>query len=225
MHLTQLQLNLRNRQARYDAGNAYEMHRTLTQAFERDSMGENPHPFLWRMDINDGYSAPSIIVVSESEGNFSALDQLHGDYLIAAPRTIAVSPIHEAGKVLRFRLTANPTRCITDKNDRIDPNTGKRKRGVRTAIHGEENQLQWLDQKAQDNGFEIQVAMVINSSQMRDIKRSDDPQNKDGRMLIQLGRVTFEGRLIVKDPVSFEQALRKGIGRGKAFGCGLLSVC
>ncbi|NUQ01432.1 MAG: type I-E CRISPR-associated protein Cas6/Cse3/CasE, partial [Armatimonadetes bacterium] len=36
--------------------------------------------------------------------------------------------------------------------------------------------------------------------------------------------VDFEGLLIVTDPPRFCEALRRGIGPAKAFGCGLLSV-
>jgi CRISPR system Cascade subunit CasE len=39
-----------------------------------------------------------------------------------------------------------------------------------------------------------------------------------------LRTVSFEGILEVRDPAKLEEALRSGIGRGKAFGCGLLSL-
>ena len=36
--------------------------------------------------------------------------------------------------------------------------------------------------------------------------------------------VTFDGLMVVDDPIACEAGLRGGIGREKAFGCGLLSV-
>ena len=36
--------------------------------------------------------------------------------------------------------------------------------------------------------------------------------------------VRFEGTLIVNDPTVLVSAVRSGIGPGKAFGCGLLSL-
>nr|WP_246421854.1 type I-E CRISPR-associated protein Cas6/Cse3/CasE [Nocardiopsis mwathae] len=36
--------------------------------------------------------------------------------------------------------------------------------------------------------------------------------------------VSYDGRLIVTDPAAFTAALKEGIGRAKAYGCGLLSL-
>lgn len=36
--------------------------------------------------------------------------------------------------------------------------------------------------------------------------------------------VRFDGHLVVTDPVAFAEAVTAGIGRAKAYGCGLLSL-
>ena len=48
-------------------------------------------------------------------------------------------------------------------------------------------------------------------------------RNKD-RMTLSHAGVRFDGVLEVTDPVSFAATLDSGIGSGKAFGFGLLSV-
>ena len=59
----------------------------------------------------------------------------------------------------------------------------------------------------------MRVAMRSDSSGVRPMT---------GRMTF--GDVVFEGRLVVTDVERFRQALADGIGSGKAFGFGLLSV-
>ena len=211
MNLTQLQLNLRNPQARKDAGNAYEMHRTLTKAFQQDDKNMDPHPFLWRVELGDNSAPPVVLVSSCHQGDFDALTRTNGEYLVRPSQSIAVDlSKYTAGTNLRFRLVANPTKCTSTA-------LGDGKRGKRYAIVGEKAQLEWLNKRAQQNGFEVQMAMVINIAQMHDIKEKSSS-------IIQLTRITFEGYLVVKDPELFGKALKKGIGRGKAFGCGMLTV-
>ncbi|MCY1372989.1 hypothetical protein D9M69_602340 [compost metagenome] len=49
-------------------------------------------------------------------------------------------------------------------------------------------------------------------------------RSRKGATRISLLKACFEGRLQVRDPVAMAQALRVGIGPGKAFGCGMLSL-
>ena len=61
----------------------------------------------------------------------------------------------------------------------------------------------------------VEAALVTASGQLRSRKQ-------DGR--ISVLQACFEGRLRVRDRTVLAAALRAGIGPGKAFGCGLLSL-
>ena len=47
---------------------------------------------------------------------------------------------------------------------------------------------------------------------------------KRGHAEVVLGTCTFDGLLKVKDDQAFKTALKQGLGRGKAFGLGPLTV-
>ncbi|HEY3365982.1 MAG TPA: type I-E CRISPR-associated protein Cas6/Cse3/CasE [Symbiobacteriaceae bacterium] len=130
----------------------------------------------------------------------------------------SVKPVGEiyaglkAGRVLRFRLRANPTRKIDTKSD----SDGTKRNGRRVPVGGVDDQISWLARKAEENGFGLLQATVAASGSAELVKSHGTGRTFQG--------VVFEGRLSVRDPERFQAALAKGIGPGKAFGFGLLSV-
>ena len=55
--LSQLTLNLSQRDVRRDLGNAYDMHRTLAKAFA-DGPTSKVRPFLWRLEPSRSAESP-----------------------------------------------------------------------------------------------------------------------------------------------------------------------
>ena len=80
-------------------------------------------------------------------------------------------------------------------------------------------QENWLFERAKKHGFSLEpdVFSVV-SSQWLSFRKGADRQH------VSLLAVTYEGTLCVTDPPLFRQALTNGIGRGKAYGLGLLTV-
>lgn len=201
MHLTRLTLDPRNAQARRDLASAYEMHRTLTRAFATAEQAD-PARFLWRLETgNNAWATPVVLIQSAHMGNWSAL-QLPPNYL---HREIESKPVDlqtlvEEGRCYRFRLLANPTVA---------------RHGKRYGLASEQEQRSWLCRQGERHGFEIDAALVTASDVM--VSRKGDDR-------INLQRASFEGRLYVREQKAFNVALVQGIGPGKAFGCGLLSV-
>jgi CRISPR system Cascade subunit CasE len=56
------------------------------------------------------------------------------------------------------------------------------------------------------------------------VSASDQVRSRRGAEQVSLSRVCFEGVLEVRDAGLLAGALAAGIGPGKAFGCGLLSL-
>jgi CRISPR system Cascade subunit CasE len=54
--------------------------------------------------------------------------------------------------------------------------------------------------------------------------KSDAENAVGNKNALRLRIVTYEGVLEISDPIQFVDMLKSGIGRGKAFGCGLLSL-
>ncbi|GAA2774561.1 type I-E CRISPR-associated protein Cas6/Cse3/CasE [Streptomyces lavendulae] len=56
-------------------------------------------------------------------------------------------------------------------------------------------------------------------------KATGDPSgNSGGRTTVTLDIVDYEGTLTVTDPALLAQTLLAGIGSGKAYGCGMLTL-
>ncbi|MBB4842873.1 CRISPR system Cascade subunit CasE [Paucibacter oligotrophus] len=202
MFLTQLRLDPRSAQARRDLADPYDMHRTLVRAFVQDERAAPPR-FLWRLEPGRAWDQPVLLLQSAAAGDWAYLDALPG-YLLngEAPSTKTFEPdaLLQAGARYRFRLAANPT--VT-------------RLGKRHGLVGEEDQLAWLQRQAQRLGFAVDAALVSGSDTLRG--------HKAGQR-VSLLRVLYEGVLTVNDAPVLAQAMAAGIGPGKAFGCGLLSL-
>lgn len=203
MQLTQLRLDPHNAQARRDLADPYDMHRTLVRAFVR-SEHERPPRVLWRLEPGQAWSQPVVLVQSELPGDWSFLNAVPG-YLAAEglpPATKAFDPgaLLRPGAHLRFRLAANPT--VT-------------RQGKRQGLVGEEAQLAWLQRQGERLGFHVATALVSGSDMLH---------GRRGNARVSLRRVLFEGVLEVRDAGALGAAVAAGIGHGKAFGCGLLSL-
>ena len=135
-------------------------------------------------------------------------------------------PDHERTGIVR-RPEAEGTKWWHERED------GKRI-GKRVEIRREEERLAWLARRGADfDGFELKAVRLVDGEvapATGDARRSwqsrADPAgallSRDRRLTF--GTALFEGRLVVTDAAKFRDAWATGIGPGKAFGCGLLSL-
>ncbi len=166
--------------------------------------------FLYRV-MPVSHSRAVIIVQSAAKPDWEYAFHNAQYLLAAAPEVKEIDPQFSAGQWLRFSLVANPTRKIDTKS----APDGSRRNGQRVPVRPEQL-LEWLAGKAHAAGFALQAEST--TFQLGYIY-----MNKDGRGQ-RLRSVVFDGLLRVTDPLAFRRALIAGIGSGKAFGFGLLSV-
>lgn len=108
------------------------------------------------------------------------------------------------GDVFHFRLTANPTKKISH--------------GRRVAHITEEHQKNWLIQKTVSCGFSL------SPESFNTVQNQWYHFTKCNQRPVSLLAVTYEGILKVTDAEQFRSAMISGIGHGKAYGMGLLTV-
>lgn len=113
----------------------------------------------------------------------------------------------EEGQVLGFDLLTMPFHKVSDDNGR-----NSRRRVLRTL----EERLTWLSGKAEQNGFSIVEAQESSEKKMM----AAHEENKGGELYLDAYRYT--GRLLITDIDAFRNAVRSGIGPGKAYGLGML---
>ncbi len=213
MYLSRLVLNPQALSVKRDIANVHDMHRTLMSAYPDHpelSAYRQAHSVLWRID--PARTAVTQLVQSATRPDWSRLPDGH---VARAPETRSMRPVLDAlapGGRFAFRLLANPTqfsRTVAKAPKRLPHRTT-------------ETQVSWLIRQAERHGF------VISSAEdgRPDLAATEIPQitgSKNGRK-ITVYAVRYEGHLVVTDPGALSEALTSGIGRAKAYGCGLLSL-
>lgn len=215
MYLSKLELNPRQREARRDLAQPYELHRTLARAFATPA-GQDyraAHGVLFRLEGAAPGGRPVVLVQSLTAPDWSALPTSYTVQLVPVkPLTLACT----AGQVLGFRLVANPTKKVSAPGQR---------QGKRIALldagdgGGPTPAQQWLRRKAELSGFEL---LHVLSEELR--LNGGRAAARAGKLQLPLYGVRFDGLLRVSDPAGFEEAVRRGIGPAKTFGFGLLSL-
>lgn len=134
------------------------------------------------------------------------------------------------GQTLQFRVRVNPTRKI-DTKTRPD---GTKSNGRRVPLRTEEERITWLRRKGSMEagggqcGFDLRaVRMVPGVTAVRTVNDQIVGGWRGGeerKWGLVFDSVLFEGHLTVTDADRLRETLWAGIGSGKAFGFGLLSV-
>jgi CRISPR system Cascade subunit CasE len=171
---------------------------------------ETDSGFLFRVDPRpDGRAV--IIVQSAVEPDWDYAFH-NARYLLAAAQVKSFEPRFTKGQRLRFRLAANPTRRLSGNSpDAKQESIGKRVPVPTDKLHD------WLIRRAGHAGFSVDEKSVTVQPGYVYMKKSGDEKGR-------LRSVRYEGILAVNDPARFQETLIHGIGSGKAFGFGLLSV-
>lgn len=199
IYLSQLTLDTRQRQVRFDLANRYDLHATLCWSFADPRQA---HP-LWRVELGRPGEPPRVLVQSAEPPAWERIAERHRGYFIdyrSKPLTL-IERLAERQR-LRFRLEANPT--VT-------------RAGKRHGLWRLEEQLAWLDRQGAKGGFAVESAVVTREDRLA-LRKHDRSQR------IILYTVLFEGFLLVRDSEQLGHTLARGIGHGKAMGLGLLSL-
>ncbi len=222
MFLHRIHLNLRNREARRDLADPYQLHATLCRAFCVPGQKCPEGEFMWRLEPEAGIAgSPRILVQSRSVADWTRIGvegwlvEAEPEPAIAMYERLALDSL-EAGKRFRFRLRANP--CVT-------------RNGKRLGLLKPEEQEVWIKRKGERHGFTLPRLTEFNfsesTSERPDVRISHEQMIGGRKHLgnsLRIYSVLYEGRLAVADPESFKKALVSGIGHGKVMGLGLLSV-
>lgn len=204
MYLSQVELDPRNRETLC----ALNVPRRLHGAVEAAFTGPRTRR-LWRLDRRA--SRLWLLILSEERPELSGIVAQFGPPNgIAETRDYAPLLARVAeGTVWRFRLAANPI-----KNVKVAGGRGIVRNHVTVS-----QQEQWLAERAPKHGFALEPDgfRVVDARWIAFDKAA-------GGNRVRIHAVTFEGLLRVTDAALFCEALTRGIGRGKAYGLGLLTL-
>lgn len=227
LYLSQLSIDGRCREARRDLSDCHALHERVLHAFPdapEITAARDHYGVLYRVESLDGGAV--VLVQSRELPNWSCLPAGYLREPSPEPKRIDVAYARIVpGQELVFRLRANPTRRISSRNISEDA----RWHGKRVELRREEDQLAWLKRKGEAAGFQLLAVRASTAEgstplDVRVIEGARQVTGKHGERELRFGAVLFEGRLRVTEADAFRRALEVGIGSGKAFGFGLLSV-
>lgn len=209
MYLTRMELDVGKRDTRKALLSPSLFHGAIESSFR----GERERR-LWRIDELQGRYY--LLLLSEQTPDLSHMANQFGveesGQLWQTKSYDALLERIRAGSVWQFRLTANPTKSVKS------PEMGRR--GTVCAHITPEYQLKWLLDRCETHGFSINPEeVIVSKSQWQRFYKGDQRKRP-----VSLLSVAFEGILTVTDEARFRKTLIEGIGRGKAFGLGLLTV-
>jgi CRISPR system Cascade subunit CasE len=171
---------------------------------------------------------PVVLVQTRDAPNWSSLPP---GYLLQRAESKPLDLVVSDGQRLRFRLRANPTKRVAAKNEKL----GAVMAGKRVGMLSETEQIRWLLRKGENGGFRIPGSWVdakdpetgevvqLPNFRVDVVPEGNDRNGKPGHGGVFLS-VRFEGVLEVTDTARLQQTVAEGIGSGKAFGFGLLSL-
>jgi len=203
-------LNPHRRKTRAFLANPEMLHAAVECTYHSDPLAERRS--LWRIEKEADQvtlytvtpQVPSFEVLQEQAGWSQQQTWDSRDYSALLDRLMA-------GQQYHFKLTANPTRTVTDTN-------GKKRR---KAEIGPRNQLQWLLSRAEEMGADFGKSVDEPTAIVTKSQKLEFP-NKGNRITVI--SCTFEGTLTVTDPQKLQRVLVEGVGKAKAYGCGLLTL-
>lgn len=217
MYLTRFCINAQRRGARHLLASQQRMHAAVLAGFPPTMAGAR---MLWRVDA--GPHRTDLFVVSASRPDLTHLVEQAGwpTQPDQTWQTAAYQPLLDrlaVGQRWAFRLTANPVRSVARGTDV----RGQVKAHVTAA-----QQQDWLLRRAERLGFRIPdggTALPQLTVKDRRTARFERPRAAAGRD-VTVVMATYEGLLVVTDADALRRALCEGIGRAKAYGCGLLTL-
>ncbi|MFA1551775.1 type I-E CRISPR-associated protein Cas6/Cse3/CasE [Actinomadura chokoriensis] len=225
MYLTRFRINLQRIGARKLLSSPQVLHASVMSSFaELPDWTDGPR-VLWRLD-RDSKSRTHLCIVSPYKPDLTHLVEQAGWPTTARWETYDYGPFLDrlgTGDQWAFRLTANPVHSVRNK-DGVPTKA--------TAHIGPRNQARWLLQRQESTGFKI--ARRPTATDLED--GSDEHQlivhsrrelafkKKGMQKPVTLVTVTYDGLLEVTDPEVFRRALTHGIGKAKAYGCGLMTL-
>jgi CRISPR system Cascade subunit CasE len=203
--------------------------------------------FLFRIDPHPG---GRVVIVVQSAAQpqwkyaFQNADFLLLDFLAAPPHAEEFDPSYHDGQQFRFRIRValtNKKKTSTDGHDLRKYREAKDRYGrqksqsKRVALSWEVKQdpqdviRDWFSQKGKAGGFVVEVkdfrALQIGwGNGFRPGRKKTAEDGDDAGHHMRFRSALLEGTLRVTNADLFRNTIARGIGSGKAFGFGLLSV-
>jgi CRISPR system Cascade subunit CasE len=252
MFLTRFRVNTARPGARRLLSSPQAMHAAVMSSFPgllpTDANAPETPRVLWRCDHNARAEVMLYIVSPDRPDLTHLVEQAGWPAAVAADPTTSGWQTRPYGPFLdrlatgdrwAFRLTANPVHHIRRKED--EP---KKRTAHLTPVH----QMAWLIERQERSGFRIlekhderrllpsgtthmkqphhgdRYELTVRDQRALSFDKSRDTSAGRRGKPVSLVTTTFDGRLEVTNPDELRRTLTQGIGKAKAYGCGLITL-
>jgi CRISPR system Cascade subunit CasE len=221
MYLSRIRIKLCEDSLKYLDGlaknDSYATHQLLWNLFPDDKNAERD--FLFREEQKEGW--PLFYVMSSREASNSSK--------LFHVETKLFNPEIQVGQRLAFDIRVNPVvaRKVDGKKnskyhdvwmDAKHKAKAEKLTEQKTDEFKQENTIKWLADRSEKNGFSLEMEKLqINAYRQHSAL-------KKGSRSLRYSTVDYSGILIVTDIEKFKSILTNGLGRAKAFGCGLMLI-
>lgn len=207
MYLSRVEIDMKNRRKIRDLTHLGAYHSWVEESFpEEIEKGERSRK-LWRIDHLNGRSY--LLVVSSNKPNLELLEKYGVPGSAQAKEYDNYINQIKLGNVYLFRLVINPVHSVIENG---------RSRGRVYPLVTIQQQMDYLKKRAEKCGFSLKKDEYLIVERKYEILRK--PHQKP----IKLSKVAFEGKLTVTDADVFKKMLVTGIGKERAYGCGMMTV-
>jgi CRISPR system Cascade subunit CasE len=204
--LTRIVLDTRNRAVRADLRDAVKLHKRVMMLVP-DDLGAQARAntgILFRLE--EGRAAASLLVQAKHRPDPTRLPSGYGTAAVKA-----LDPLLDGlstGMPVHYRIAANPSKRLakadaSHKAKQVIPLSG-------TAAE------EWWARKAVESGLTLSTLLATAISPARGENGPGGP--------IRHSITRFDGIAVIANPDLVRTAILDGIGRGKSYGCGLLSL-
>ncbi|WP_053914458.1 type I-E CRISPR-associated protein Cas6/Cse3/CasE [Streptomyces sp. SCSIO 75703] len=222
--LTRLVLNPTHRQVHRDLGNTAVLHRRVMSLLP-DGLGDSPRAtagVLFRLDT-DHVGPPVLLVQTQVAMDTGRLPNGYAEAQTRdmTPMLTALRP----GLLVRYRFLGNAVRRC-GRNSTV----GSWKQAI--PLRGEDAVRWWAD-RAPSAGLALRTLAAgtgepLTAYHATTPRPGGKPNGTSGKQgvdkRVPYAATLYEGVAVVRDPARLRAALLAGIGRGKSYGCGLLSL-
>lgn len=201
--LTRIVLDTRRQDVRHDLRDAVALHQRVMQLVPDQYPGRPRQAAGVLFRFEDDRVRPSLLVQTRVRPVPSRLPVWYGHVQSKdlGPLLAALRP----GVAMNYRIVANTSKRLGRTSDHP---------GRMVPLRGPDAE-QWWMRRAAACGLSLRSA---NTTPVNDMCGSKAGQ------LVRHAATQFDGIMVVTDPDVLRSAILAGIGRGKAYGCGLLSV-
>jgi CRISPR system Cascade subunit CasE len=211
VYLSRIEINRRKRETLRALASPQILHAAVEACFPTADKTDSRN--LWRIDrLNRSLY---LLLQSEDKPDFTHITEQFGwlgqtwetkeyDGFLSGLRN---------GQIWNFRLQANPTRSISLEKDA---------RGKVVGLVTVKLQKDWFANRAAKHGFEI--GQTKQGDLIFDVVQNEIRHFQRQGKMVTFEAAVFEGMLRIVDAGSLVNAMKKGIGRAKAYGCGLLTL-